>query len=164
MVMTYQIVDQLNILYHQMNLMFPGHFFEAILSNAPRMYISSNCADRHETRLFKHVNTTAIQLLDNTNEVRRLKRHKPADLSVRRGGCTVGGLLSIWIADRHAISFVNRTDRCRRAVFKNLKTLPSDFIKNKPSYPSCGRSTVFLEGTQSRMNDDELETKTQRNS
>ena len=37
-------------------------------------------ARKHETRLDHHVNTLAIQLLDNSKDIRRLKRLKPYDL------------------------------------------------------------------------------------
>lgn len=39
-----------------------------------------NFAQKHETRLHEHVNVEAIQLLDNTELVRRLKRIKPFEL------------------------------------------------------------------------------------
>ena len=39
-------------------------------------------AEKHEERLHKHVNNRALQLLDNADELRRLKRFKPADLVV----------------------------------------------------------------------------------
>jgi hypothetical protein len=37
-------------------------------------------AERHERRLHNHVNTEVLQLLDNTNLNRRLKRIKPYEL------------------------------------------------------------------------------------
>lgn len=37
-------------------------------------------ATNHETRLHNHPNVAAIQLLDTTNDIRRLKRLKPHDL------------------------------------------------------------------------------------
>ena len=37
-------------------------------------------AEAHEHRLHQHVNVEAIQLLDNTDLVRRLKRTKPFEL------------------------------------------------------------------------------------
>ena len=40
-------------------------------------------SQKYETRLSKHPNPSAIQLLDNSNEIRRLKRFKSADLPVR---------------------------------------------------------------------------------
>ncbi|KAL1497326.1 hypothetical protein ABEB36_008308 [Hypothenemus hampei] len=39
-----------------------------------------NFARRHEQRLLDHTNVEAIQLLDNANQVRRLKRTKPFEL------------------------------------------------------------------------------------
>ena len=39
-----------------------------------------NYAQKHETRLHHHVNVEAIQLLDNDNQRRRLKRKKPFEL------------------------------------------------------------------------------------
>lgn len=41
-------------------------------------------ATRHEDRLSNHSNPTAIELLDNTGDVRRLKRFRPSDLPIRR--------------------------------------------------------------------------------
>lgn len=40
------------------------------------------CAIKHEKRLLSHINVEAIQLLDITNERRRLKRAKPHELTV----------------------------------------------------------------------------------
>lgn len=40
------------------------------------------CAIKHEKRLLTHTNVEAIQLLDSTDEVRRLKRIKPHELTV----------------------------------------------------------------------------------
>lgn len=40
------------------------------------------CAIKHEKRLLTHTNLEAVQLLDSTNEVRRLKRIKPHELTV----------------------------------------------------------------------------------
>jgi len=37
-------------------------------------------AKKHEERLLHHVNVEAIQLLDNSELVRRLKRKKPFEL------------------------------------------------------------------------------------
>jgi hypothetical protein len=37
-------------------------------------------AERHERRLYNHVNTEVLQLLDNSNLNRRLKRIKPFEL------------------------------------------------------------------------------------
>lgn len=37
-------------------------------------------AHKHETRLDHHVDPLAIQLLDNSKDIRRLKRLKPYDL------------------------------------------------------------------------------------
>jgi len=37
-------------------------------------------AKKHEEKLFHHVNIEAIQLLDNSELVRRLKRKKPSEL------------------------------------------------------------------------------------
>lgn len=37
-------------------------------------------ARKHEERLLKHVNVEALQLLDTTNQIRRLKRTKPNEL------------------------------------------------------------------------------------
>lgn len=42
--------------------------------------VIKNFAEAHEYRLHHHVNVEAIQLLDNTNIVRRLKRTKPFEL------------------------------------------------------------------------------------
>lgn len=39
------------------------------------------CANKHERRLLAHTNVEAIQLLDITNETRRLKRFKPHELT-----------------------------------------------------------------------------------
>ena len=38
-----------------------------------------NYAQKHGTRLHHHVNVEAIQLLDNDNQRRRLKRTKPLE-------------------------------------------------------------------------------------
>ena len=37
-------------------------------------------AEKHEERLLYHVNVEAIQLLDNSELVRRFKRNKPSEL------------------------------------------------------------------------------------
>jgi hypothetical protein len=37
-------------------------------------------ATQHEKRLLNHPNFKAVQLLDNSEETRRLKRTKPSDL------------------------------------------------------------------------------------
>jgi hypothetical protein len=38
-------------------------------------------ARKHEARLYHHVNVEAIQLLDNSELLRRLKRTKPFELA-----------------------------------------------------------------------------------
>lgn len=42
--------------------------------------VASTQAARHERRLLNHPNIEAIQLLDNSDEIQRLKRTKPSDL------------------------------------------------------------------------------------
>jgi hypothetical protein len=43
-----------------------------------------DAATKHEERLSRHTNLSAIQLLDNSEDIRRLKRFKPLDLPCRR--------------------------------------------------------------------------------